>query len=62
MKAGISIKYILENALRVDLDDHGYGDVDIKDDEEHSWVLYRNDNLVGKASYDLNNIFLEIKG
>jgi hypothetical protein len=62
MIAGISIKHILENALRVDLDDHGYGDVDIHNDDEHAWVLYRDGNLVGKASYDLNNIFIEIKG
>jgi hypothetical protein len=61
MIAGISIKHILENALRIDLDDHGYGDVDIQDDDAHSWVLYRDGNLVGKAYYDLNNIFLEIR-
>jgi hypothetical protein len=61
MIAGISVKHILENALRIDLDDHGYGDIVIQDDEEHSWVLYRDGNLVGKANYDRNNIFLEIR-
>lgn len=62
MIAGISIKHILENAIRIDLDDHGYGDVDIRNDEEYSWVLYRHGNLVGKAYYTMNHIFLEIKG
>ena len=61
MKAGISIKHILENALRVDLDDHGYGDIDIRDDGEHSWVLYRGSDLVGKAHYTINHIFMDIK-
>jgi hypothetical protein len=61
MISGIYVKYILENELRIYLDDYGYSDVSIEDDEAHSWVLYRDGNLVGRASYDLNNILVEIK-
>ena len=61
MKAGICVRHIIANHIRVDLDDHGYGDVDMVEDEKYSWVLYRHGNLVGSAKYDLDHIILEIK-
>jgi hypothetical protein len=59
MIAGISVKHILANALRVDLDDHGMGDLEIKDAAGPHWTLHREGVQVGTARYDLNHI--EIK-
>jgi hypothetical protein len=61
MIAGISVKHILANALRVDLDDHDYGDIIMEDDGPHSWNLYRDGNLVGWAKYTLDNIIVKVK-
>ena len=53
--------HVVENFLRIQLDDYGYGDVKMIADEKYSWVLYRNGDLVGKAYYDLENIIIEVK-
>lgn len=53
--------HVVENQIRIQLDDYGYGDVKMIADEKYSWVLYRHGNLVGKAKYDLENIIVQIK-
>lgn len=61
MKTGICVRHVIANHIRIDLDDHGYGNVEMFEDEAHSWVLYRDGNLVGSAKYDLDHIIIEIK-
>lgn len=61
MLAGISVRNIIENHIRMCFDDYGYGDVTIHADEKTTWVLYRHGNLVGKASYDLDNVIIQLK-
>lgn len=61
MTSGTSTWHIMENFIRIQLDDYGYEDVKMIADEKHSWVLYRNGNLVGKAYYDLENVIVQIK-
>jgi hypothetical protein len=51
----------MENFIRVQLDDMGYGDVNMRYDERQNWVLYRHGNLVGRAYYNLENIIIEVK-
>lgn len=61
MTSGTSMWHVVENQIRIQLDDYGYGDVKMIADEKYSWVLYRNGDLVGKAYYDLDNIIVQIK-
>lgn len=61
MTSGHSMWHVMENFIRIQLDDWGYGDVTIHADEKTTWVLYRHGNLVGKASYDLDNIIIQVK-
>lgn len=61
MTSGTSMWHVVENQIRIQLDDYGYGDVKMIADEKYSWVLYRHGNLVGKAKYDLENIIVQIK-
>ena len=51
----------MENFIRIQLDTYGYGDVRMIYDEKETWLLYREQNLVGKAKYDLKNIIIEVK-
>jgi len=41
MTSGTSMWHVVENFLRIQLDDYGYGDVKMIADEKYSWVLYR---------------------
>ena len=61
MITGISVKHILANALRVDLDDHGLGELEIRDATGPHWTLHREGVQVGVAGYDLEHIIIEIK-
>jgi len=61
MTSGHSMWHVMENFIRIQLDDWGYGDVTMHYDEKQTWVLYRHGNLVGKASYDLENIIIQVK-
>jgi hypothetical protein len=61
MIAGISVKHLLENFLRVDLDDHDMGDLEIRDTAGPHWTLHREGVQVGTARYDLEHIIIEIK-
>lgn len=61
MTSGTSMWHLVENFIRIHLDDYGYEDVTIHADEKHSWVLYRHGNLVGRAYYDLENVIVQIK-
>ena len=53
--------HVMENFIRIQLDTYGYGDVRMIYDEKETWLLYREQNLVGKAKYDLKNIIIEVK-
>lgn len=61
MKAGLSVKHLLANQVRVDLDDHGYGDIEMREEEGPNWTLYREGTKVGSAFYNLDCIVIEIK-
>jgi len=61
MTSGYLTRYIIENFIRIQLDTYGYGDVTIHYDENQTWVLYQHGNLVGKATYDLENILIQVK-
>jgi hypothetical protein len=61
MISGIYMRPVVSNYVRVDLDDQGYGDVEMVENGDYSWLLYRNGEVVGSAEYDVNYIILKIK-
>ncbi len=61
MIAGLSVKHLLANQVRIDLDDHGLGDVEIQEVAGPHWTLHRGGVQVGIAYYDLEHIIVKIK-
>lgn len=61
MIAGISVKHLLANQVRIDLDDHGMGEIEIRDEPGPHWTLHREGVQVGTARYDLEHIIIEIR-
>lgn len=59
--SGTSMWHIVENYVRIFLDDYGYGDIKMISDEKHSWTLKRDGVVVGKAHYDIENVIVQIK-
>lgn len=55
-----SMRHIIANFVRIELDTYGYEDVTMHYDENQTWVLYRNGTLVGKAYYTLENVIIEV--
>lgn len=60
MTSGHSIRHIIRNFVRVQLDDYGAGDVRMTE-ADNGWTLYENGKKVGKAYYTLDTVIIEYR-
>lgn len=60
MTSGHSMRHIIANFVRIQLDDYGAGDVRMVETDA-GWKLYENGKIVGKAYYTLDNVIIEYR-
>lgn len=60
MTSGYSMRHIIKNFIRIQLDDYGAGDVRMVETDA-GWKLYESGKAVGKAYYTLDNVIIEYR-